>query len=161
MRFSITKSNIKHLYWGKNHHRLMWAADDFNIIFTYDGITMYMVEYDPDLITILESLKPGADFRQVYSFFIGECKNIILRDLTLDDIEADWITSDKNHLISFLDQEDNRYVFNKKYIDKKIQASRYRYDIWKEGKYHGMYVREYDQDMEDGPIVKLILGVRR
>lgn len=161
MRFNITKSNIKYLYWGKNNHRLMWAADDFNIIFTYDGFTMYMVENDPDLITILESLKPGADFCSVYSFFIGECKNIILKDLTLDDIEANWITSDKIRLISFRDQEGNKYIFNRKFIEKKLWASRYRYDIWKKGNYYGMYVREYDQDGENGHIVKLILGVRR
>lgn len=161
MKFSTTKTNIKNLYRGKNNKKLVWAQNDFHTLFTYDGITMFMVENDPDLTTILESLKAPTNFRDLYHFFIDYIKDIILNDLSLDDKEAEWITSDKITLISFLDQEGNRYIFNKKYIDKKIQAPRYRYDIWKRDTYFGMYVREYDQDFEDGPIVKLILGVRR
>lgn len=161
MKYSTTRTNIKNLYWGKNNHRLVWAQNEFHTIFTYDKITMFMVENDPDLTTILRSLKGPASFRDLYQFFIGFSAEIILRDLTFDDKEAEWVTSDKVTLISFLDKDGNRYIFNKKYIDKKIQASRYRYDIWKLDNAFGMYVREYDQDMENGPVVKLILGVRR
>ena len=161
MKYSTTRTNIKKLYWGKNNKRLVWAQNDYRTIFTYDGITMFMVDNDPDLTTILELLKAPTNFRDLEHFFIGYSKDIILNDLSMDDKEAEWITSDNITLISFLDQEGNRYIFNKKYIDKKLQAARYRYDIWKRDTYFGMYVREYDQDMEDGPIVKLILGVRR
>lgn len=161
MKYSTTKTNIKNLYWGKNNHRLMWAQNDFHTIFTYDGITMFKVDNDPDLTIILESLKAPSSFENLNQILIEYSRNIVLRDLTLDDKEAEWVTSDKITLISFLDQDGNRYIFNKKYIDKKIQASRYRYDIWKIDNAFGMYVREYDQDMEDGPVVKMILGVRR
>ena len=161
MKYSTTRTNIKKLYWGKNNKRLLWAQDEFNTIFTYDGITMQLVDNDPDLTLILSSLKDPADFRETFNFFLRFRKDLIIQDLTMDDKEAEWVTSDKITLVSFLDQDGNRYIFNKKYIEKPLQAARYRYDIWKSGNYFGMYVKEYDIHYEDSRCVKLILGVRR
>lgn len=150
MKMNLNKTFIKNTVGAINNKKFRWNSNPVYIWFTWDGIILYEIDMNYEILDYFESKKIPRSETFNTTHIIENAKIVVADDGQLFELD------DFNHVLKhrkdcyMLKASGKKYYFEKKYINQFLKAN-YQYSIfeWPDntaGQIYGIMVYEYDND---------------